>query len=176
MWEQKRIAEAANRATSATMQEAIDHLDRRVKTVVESAKRQGLTPRIKDEKRPPFIAGLGVTKGIGATDLVEALIGQGNGLGTVSYETMSAVAHGRQHGMMQYLKSHGALLDHTHGDAFGSIEATAQQAAVDLGGTPLAAFRMLDRLYDHFGWPSNEVGPAARRLLQVWARVARSRC
>ncbi|TXJ80008.1 hypothetical protein E2C11_11530 [Streptomyces lavendulae] len=172
LWEQKRIAEAASGTTSAKMQAAIDHLDSRMKTVVESAKRHGLTPRVKDLKRPPFIAGLGVTKGVGATDLVEALIGQGNGLGTVSYQTMSAVAHGRQHGMMQYLKSQGVLLDRTHGDAFGMIEATAQQAAVDLAGTPLAAFRMLDRLYDHFGWPSGEVGPAARRLLQVWARIA----
>ncbi|MFJ6730284.1 hypothetical protein ACIQPQ_35835 [Streptomyces sp. NPDC091281] len=172
LWEQKRIAEAARRTTSTTMQAAIDHLDGRMKTVIESARRQGLTPRVKDEKRPPFIAGPGVTRNVGATDLVEALIGQGGGLGTVSYQTMSAVSHGRQHGMMQYLKSQGALLDRTHGDSFGSIESTAQQTAADLGGTPLAVFRMLDRLYDHFGWPSSEVGPAARRLLRVWARIA----
>ncbi|WP_432034660.1 hypothetical protein [Streptomyces antibioticus] len=172
LWEQKRLAEAASGRRPAQMQTAIDHLDRRMKTVVDSAKRHGLTPRVKDAKRPPFIAGPGVTKGCGATDLVEALIGQGRGLGTVSYQTMSAVAHGRQHGLMQYLKGRGVLLDRTHGDSFGSIEATAQETALDLAGIPLAVVRVLDRLYAHFGWPNGQAHPATRRLLHVWGRVA----
>ncbi len=173
LWEQKKIAErVAEGRLSTQVQTAIEHLDRRMKMITDSAHRHGLTPRVKDKKRLPFLAGQGVARAIGATDLVEALVGQGNGLGAVSYQTLSAVGHGREHGMIQYFTRRGALLDRTHGDVFGSIEATAQQTALDLAGTPIGVVRMLDRLYADFGWPNQDVAMAGRRLLQVWARIA----
>ncbi|MFG2684063.1 hypothetical protein [Streptomyces sp. NPDC048392] len=173
LWERKRLVEIVRGESSAEAQEAIDHLDSQIKSVVDSARRHGLTPRnLKDNKRAPFIAGPEATKPVGATDLVEALVGQGNGLGAFSYQTMSAVGHGREHGIMQFFTHRGALLDHTHGDAFGTIEATPQQTAQNLAGVPIAVVGMLSRLYAHFGWPNGNAGPAANRLLLVWGRVA----
>lgn len=171
LWERKRLVEALGKEQSSERQQAFDHLDSQMKTVVDSARRHGLTPRLGDKKRPPFIAGPEGRKPVGATDLVEALIGQGNGLGAYSYQTMCAVCHGREHGMMQFFTHRGALLDRTHGDAFGGIEAAPQKTAQNLAGVPLAVVGMLDRLYAHYGWPNVNVGPAAKRMLLVWGRI-----
>ncbi|MCX5604913.1 hypothetical protein OOK29_43000 [Streptomyces phaeochromogenes] len=174
LWEQKKLAETmvSKGRVSVKLQESIEHLDRRMTTITDSAKRHGLAPRVKDKKRLPFLAGPGATRPFSATDLVEDLVGKGNGLGTASYQTLSAVGHGRESGVIQYFTRRGALLDRTHGDVFGTIEASAQQTALNLAAIPLAMFGMLDRLYTHFGWPSQDVGPAAKRLLQVWGRIA----
>lgn len=172
LWERKRLVETLGGEQSSERQQAVDHLDSQMKTVVDSARRHGLTPRIGDKKRPPFMAGPEATKPVGATDLVEALIGQGNGLGAYSYQTMCAVGHGREHGMMQFFTHRGALLDRTHGDVFGSLEATPPQTAQNLAGVPLAVVGMLDRFYAHYGWPNGNVGPAAKRMLLVWGRIA----
>ncbi|MFF2126386.1 hypothetical protein ACFVW1_13425 [Streptomyces olivochromogenes] len=171
LWERKQLAESMHTEQPEQLQEAIDYLDGRMKTVMESARRHGLTPRKGDKVRPPSITGKDL-KPIAATALVEALIGEGNGLGAYSYKTMSAVAHGREHGMMQYFTHRGALINRTHGDAFGTIEATPQQTALNLAGVPLAVVKMLDRFYIQFGWPVQDVGPAARRLLEEWRRIA----
>jgi hypothetical protein len=171
LWERKLLAEAMRTEHPDEVQEAVDYLDGRMKTIMDSARRHGLTPRKGDKKRPPSITGQDL-KPIAATDLVEALIGQGNGLGVYSYRTMSAVAHGREHGMMQYFTHRGALLNRTHGDAFGTIEATPQQTALNLAAVPLATVSMLDRFYAQFGWSTQDVGSAAKNLLQEWRRIA----
>ncbi|MFH9073206.1 hypothetical protein [Streptomyces alboflavus] len=173
LWEQKKLAEVMSSGKmSAEVQESIARMDLRMKEIADSAHRHGLTPRVKDKKRLPFLAGPGASKPVSSTSLVEELVGQGKGLGTISYQTLSAVGHGREQGMIQYFNRQGVLLDRTHGDLFGSIEASAQQTAVNLAGTPIATFGMLDRLYAQFGWPSLSVGPPAKRLLQIWGRVA----
>ncbi|MFJ3758897.1 hypothetical protein [Streptomyces sp. NPDC090080] len=171
LWERKQLAESMHTEQPEQVQETIDYLDGRMKTVMDSARRHGLTPRKGDSRRPPAITGQDL-KPVAATALVEALIGEGNGLGTYSYRTMSAVAHGREHGMMQYFTHRGALINRTHGDAFGAIEATPQQTALNLAGMPLAVVKMLERFYIQYGWPTQNVGPAAGRLLEEWRRIA----
>ncbi|MER5523344.1 hypothetical protein ABT075_01845 [Streptomyces sp. NPDC002677] len=171
LWERKQLAESMRAEHPEQVHEAIDYLDDRIKMVMDSARRHGLTPRKGDKVRPPSIAGQDL-KPIATTALVEALIGEGNGLGAYSYKTMSAVAHGREHGMMQYFTHQGSLLNRTHGDAFGNIEAAPQQTALNLAGVPLAVVKTLDRFYIQFGWPVQHVGPAARHLLEKWKRVA----
>ena len=171
LWERKLLAEAMQTDHPEDAQEAIDYLDDRMKTIVDSARRHGLTPRKGDKRRPPSITGKDL-KPIAATELVEALIGEGNGLGAYSYRTTSAVAHGREHGMMQYFTHRGALLDRTHGDAFGTIETSPQQTALNLACVPIAAVRMLDRFYLQFGWPTQGAGRAAKHLLEEWRRIA----
>ncbi|MWA10707.1 hypothetical protein [Streptomyces sp. BA2] len=173
LWEQEKLAAIISQGKqSVEFQEATASLDLRMKTITDSARRHGLFPRVKDKKRPPFLAGPGVPRAFSSTDLVEALVGQGNGLGVVSYQTLSAVGHGREQGVIQYFTRQGVLLDRTHGDLFGTIEASAQQVAVNLAGTPIAMVGMLDRFYGHFGWPSGGVRPSINRLLEVWGRIA----
>jgi len=157
--EQKRLATTAKSVDA-------NALDARIKEILGSAHRKGLDPRPK--AKPPMIA----PGPPSATDLINDAVGQGNGLGAIYYQTMSAVAHGREHGITQNFTRQGALLDRTHGDVFGSFGTTPKQAAQSLCGTPLAVFNMLDRLYSRFGWPTNHIQAPAQQMLTVWKAIA----
>jgi len=149
-------------------QESTDKLNERAKAILDSARRQGLAPHPKPD--PPYIG----SRPDSATTLIDHAVGQPEGLGSTYYKVMSAVAHGRAHGITQYFTHHGALLDRTHGDAFGSIETTPQQTAQYLSGAPRAMANMLVRLYSQFGWSDTDMQRALTRMRQTWDRIATS--
>jgi hypothetical protein len=88
------------------------------------------------------------------------------------FQSMSAVAHGREHGIVQFFTKHGALLDTMHGDSFGAVETTPVRTARYLCGAPLAVNAMIERLYTQFAWPAQPIRTATRNMLLVWGRVA----
>ncbi|GAA3797145.1 hypothetical protein GCM10022403_033840 [Streptomyces coacervatus] len=150
-------------------QESINVLDNRTKAIFDSARNHGLTPHPKANPHP-YIG----SKPPSATKLIDEAVGQPKGLGETYYKVMSAVAHGREHGITQYFTYQGALLDPTHADAFGSIETTPKMTAQYLSGTPRAMANILDRLYDRFGWPGAAIQPALTRMRATWDRIATS--
>ncbi|GLW74943.1 hypothetical protein Kpho02_72400 [Kitasatospora phosalacinea] len=158
LWEQKQLAALAKQPS--------DEPDARVEAIFRSARRFGLTPR--PSNKPPFIA----PGPPNATDLIDDVVGKGDGVGAIYYKTLSAVTHGREHGMTQYLQRHAALLDRTHGDVLASFGTTPLKTARYLFGTLLAVTDMLDRLYPRFGWPATGVRRDVDTMLLVWVRIA----
>ena len=167
--ERKRLVRATGGADTSAGKESMAQADTRINRILRSAERHGLIPKPKNQQ--PFIAAPGHPRPVTATGLADQAVGDGNGLGATFYQHMSAVTHGREHGIMQFFTHTGDLIDRTHGDHFGQIEATPQKTALYLSGAPLAVAAMLDRLYHRFGWPTERIAPAARAMCVVWATI-----
>jgi hypothetical protein len=171
--EKKRLAEVAAGANEdpEALRRTVESIDARMDSIFRSARRFGLV--VHPKEHTPFLGTRGRSKPPSATRLVEAALGGDSRLGAFFYQSMSAVTHGREHGMMQAFSHGGALSDRTHGDAYGRLEMSVQQAAEHLAGAPLVVRGMLDRLYARYGWPPESIGGTLRSMLLTWGGIAR---
>ncbi|WP_030247873.1 hypothetical protein [Streptomyces sp. NRRL S-350] len=173
LWESRRLLDPGQSRDPAASPTAVRKADEKIEVILRTAPKFGQSPRrSKGNRSVPFIASTEHTKAVRAMPLIEDVVGGNGGLGSLVYRLGSAVTHGQQHRITQFFEHMGSLLDHTHGDAFGRLEASAKKTSLYLGAAPVAVMRMLSRLYERFGWPTQELVAANRNVAQVWGRIA----
>jgi hypothetical protein len=162
-------ADAAAAARPSPHEVAAEKTDR-IQRILESAERHGFIVRRKDDRmRPPYLE----PQPPKALSLVETAVSAADPqLGATYWRLMSSVAHSQPHGLTPFLARVNLPVDPVYGDAVGQVQASAQETALRLFGTPLAAASLVERLFPHMGWDLRTMQLPTVTVLRVWARVA----
>jgi hypothetical protein len=101
--------------------------------------------------------------------LIDQCASRTQGLGAVSYQMLSGVAHARLHGLSNLLMTSPAAQP-------GKVQVQMNIAPDVLGQQllvgPLCATTLVEHLRWFLGWDTEKVDPAANRMDAIWGRIA----
>lgn len=167
LWEQSQLVGVDE---SPEWRAQLDHVQRRMDEIVAAARARNISARGRgDGRRSPWV-GSGPKSTVKLAD--ECLGSAVPGLGSTFWRSLSSVAHGQAHGLVQAFRpAVDGSTPEGGGGPLGQLSLSARQAALYAAGAPLACMAMLNRLYAYLGWDETELQSAAQVLLTTWTRV-----
>lgn len=148
-----------------------EHSREKTDRILESARQHGFTVvGKKNDKVRPLSLGQPMPK---TTHLVQQCADASGKLGGVFWRHGSAVAHGLHHGLLSaFVPAADGQPASENGVTYGALSLSPKDAALQAAGAPLTAIMMLFRLYEQYGWDTEDLSRTVRELLKTWSAVA----
>ena len=106
-----------------------------------------------------------------AMKLMDACASDTPGLGIAYQRLLSAVTHGKLHGLSRFLMATEAA--GRHGSPQVELNVPARTFALDLLAGPLCASTVIERLAWFTGWDTDDMERPVVEMLHTWGRIAR---
>ena len=101
--------------------------------------------------------------------LIDQCTSRTRGLGALSYQMLSGVAHARLHGLSHFLMTSPAAQP---GKVRVQMNVACDVLAQQLFVGPLCATTLVEHLRWFLGWDTEKIDPAANRMGATWGRIA----
>lgn len=145
----------------------IDRLTSRIAAFKGTAIAHGFAFHPANGYKPPYLE----TADPSATNLVKACVGH-DSLGKHYYQSLSAIAHSNNHGILSLLMDAPPGSGTTvPGSSMKGINQTAGRLASDLFCVPLAVATLLDRRGPFLGWDLDRTLSSVPPMLHTWCRI-----
>ena len=106
-----------------------------------------------------------------AMTLIDRCASRTPGIGAVSYQMLSGVAHARLHGLSRFLMTGGTVPDQP-GKVRVQMNVAPQVLAQQLFVGPLCASTLVEHLRWFLGWDTEEIDRAGTVMNATWCRIA----
>lgn len=103
--------------------------------------------------------------------LIDECASQTPGLGAISYQMFSGIAHVKVHGLSRFMM-HGTPLPGEPGKVSIEMNITAGELAQQLFVAPMCASTLINHLRYYLGWDTEDIDPVVTRMHATWCRIA----
>jgi hypothetical protein len=147
----------------------IDQHERQIEAVKQTALKQGMAFKPPGRYQSAYIG----DKPKSVMELMNECAARTPGIGALTYQMFSGVAHAKLHGLSRFLVPNGEPLFRTQGGGAVEMNITAGEIAQQLFATMVCASTLVNQMRYFLGWDTEELDAAATRMHATWSRIAR---
>jgi hypothetical protein len=147
----------------------MERIAQRIENILNAARSHRFTVHKGDKYRPPYVG----EKPPGTLQMAEESVSGGTtGLGSVYWQSLSAVAHSQAQGIVSHAQPIQSLADEATGDQLAAIGLSAKDLSLRHLGAVLSTVSMFERIVTLFGLDATPTSAPIIQTLTAWGRIA----
>jgi hypothetical protein len=149
-------------------QARIDQHEKQIEAVKQTALKRGFAFKPASRHLSAYIG----EKPKSVMELMNDCAARTPGIGALTYQMFSGVAHAKLHGLSRFLVMNGEPPPGSEGGVSVEMNITAGEVAQQLFATMVCASTLANQMRYFLGWDTEQLDAAATRMHATWARIA----
>jgi hypothetical protein len=149
-------------------QARIDQHEKQIEAVKQTALKRGFAFKPASRHLSAYIG----EKPKSVMELMNDCAARTPGIGALTYQMFSGVAHAKLHGLSRFLVMNGEPPRGSEGGVSVEMNITAGEVAQQLFATMVCASTLANQMRYFLGWDTEQLDAAATRMHATWARIA----